>query len=224
MKKLAGFAIRYLYALVSALYLFTIGIFSSRHRGLIDTIYRHFGYVPPLSTATTGHVPQVDVREVIDEHATFQLREPIGVDAGNPSLLEIMIINKLIRSHQPSAIFEIGTFTGRTTLNMAANCAAQSRVYTLDLHPELSDDVSPVPSKTRTRMGVELVGSKYRGTDCEAKITQLYGDSATFDFSPYFNSIDFIFIDGAHSYNYVLGDSETALRLLRNGKGDHTVA
>ena len=31
------------------------------------------------------------------------------------------------------AIFEIGTFDGRTTLNLALNCAPEGKVYTLDL-------------------------------------------------------------------------------------------
>jgi hypothetical protein len=50
------------------------------------------------------------------------------------------------------------------------------------------------------------------------KICQLYGDSATFDFTPFFG-MDFIFIDGSHSYEYVLNDSRKAIQLLREGKG-----
>jgi predicted O-methyltransferase YrrM len=42
-------------------------------------------------------------------------------------------------------------------------------------------------------------------------------DSAAFDPKPYENSMDFIFIDGAHSYEYVLNDSEKAWAMLRPG-------
>ena len=31
--------------------------------------------------------------------------------------------------------------------------------------------------------------------------------------------MDFIFVDGSHSYDYVLNDSRKALSLLRGGKG-----
>ncbi len=31
--------------------------------------------------------------------------------------------------------------------------------------------------------------------------------------------IEFIFIDGSHSYEYLLNDSKQVLKLLRNGKG-----
>jgi predicted O-methyltransferase YrrM len=40
-----------------------------------------------------------------------------------------------------------------------------------------------------------------------------------FDFSLYYNSIDFIFIDGAHTYKHTLSDSANALKMLRNGCG-----
>jgi hypothetical protein len=31
--------------------------------------------------------------------------------------------------------------------------------------------------------------------------------------------VDFVFVDGSHSYEYVLNDSRHALKLIRNGKG-----
>jgi hypothetical protein len=58
-------------------------------------------------------------------------------------------------------------------------------------------------------------GLRFRGTDVEDKILQLYGDSATFDYRPYLGKVDFVFIDGSHSYHYVLHDSWTALELVR---------
>ena len=51
------------------------------------------------------------------------------------------------------------------------------------------------------------------------RIVQLYGDTATFDFSPYYNAIDLVFVDGAHSYEYVVNDSIIAERLLSNKRG-----
>jgi len=41
------------------------------------------------------------------------------------------------------------------------------------------------------------------------------GDSASFDWAPYEGTLDFIFIDGAHSQEYVLSDSRQAFRLLK---------
>jgi hypothetical protein len=39
------------------------------------------------------------------------------------------------------------------------------------------------------------------------RIHCLYGDSATFDFSPFLGKVDLLFIDGAHSYEYVRNDT-----------------
>ena len=36
----------------------------------------------------------------------------------------------------------------------------------------------------------------------------------SFDFSPYYGKIDFVFIDANHSYAYVRSDTENALRTL----------
>jgi hypothetical protein len=106
---------------------------------------------------------------------------------------------------------------------MASNCSHEAKVYTLDLPKDklYSTKLPIVPGDKGDKMFIdkEISGSRYLGKDCERKIIQLYGDSATFDFSPFFNMMDFIFIDGSHSYEYVLNDSKQALKLLRNGKG-----
>jgi hypothetical protein len=48
-------------------------------------------------------------------------------------------------------------------------------------------------------------------------IVQLYGDSGTFDFSPYYGNVDFMFIDGSHAYDYVKNDTLAALKMVRVG-------
>ncbi|PYV08493.1 MAG: hypothetical protein DMG07_25655, partial [Acidobacteria bacterium] len=118
-------------------------------------------------------------------------------------------------------LFEIGTFDGRTTLNLAANSGPDSLVYTLDL-PEsamgrtrlaLSEGDRPYIKKGR-------IGRRFAGTALEKKIVSLEGDSASFAFERFFDRIDFVFVDGAHSYDYVWNDSRVAFKLLR---GDHVL-
>ena len=48
-------------------------------------------------------------------------------------------------------------------------------------------------------------------------VQQHFGDSATFDFSPFEGSCDLVFVDGAHTADYVEIDTRTALRLVRPG-------
>ena len=47
----------------------------------------------------------------------------------------------------------------------------------------------------------------------------LLGDSADFDFTPYENRMDMVFVDGSHAYSYVVNDTHVARRLLRDGRG-----
>jgi predicted O-methyltransferase YrrM len=141
-------------------------------------------------------------------------------EEGSLATVEVVFINKIIKSLNPKRLFEIGTFNGRLTVNLAANSAADAKVYTLDLpRDKLVSTKLPIVAGDRKFINKKVIGSRYVGTDYGKKIIQLYGDSATFDFSPYYNSIDFVIIDGSHSYKYVLNDSKIAIKLLRNGKG-----
>jgi hypothetical protein len=81
-------------------------------------------------------------------------------------------------------------------------------------------DAAGLPLALHDRKYVDKAdsGVRFHGTDVAHKIVQLYGDSATFDYRPYLGTVDFLFIDGSHSYHYVLNDSWAALRLVR-GRG-----
>jgi predicted O-methyltransferase YrrM len=131
---------------------------------------------------------------------------------------EQWVLALLVRYLAPKSAFEIGTFTGASTMIIAQNAARTARIHTLDLppgHKELAlaaDDNDP-PEHSDAR-----IGERFRGTPHETKIQQHYGDSHSFDYTPYARSIDFVFVDGSHSYEYVLSDSDAALRML-SGSG-----
>jgi len=166
-----------------------------------------------------GTIPQVEISDIVSEDFTIRIREQDVVD-GNISVPELSVILKLIKLHNPIKLFEIGTFDGRTTLNMAINSSPKAIVYTLDLpRDKLDSTMLPIAQDDRKYIDKEESGTRFLGKKCNRKIVQLYGDSATFDFRPYFNTIDFIFIDGSHSYGYIMNDSKLAVKLLRNGKG-----
>jgi predicted O-methyltransferase YrrM len=218
MKRAFGFIKRYFYAGASCLYLFTIGLFATRNRMLISSICEHFGY----STSARAQAPEIELSEILSDSVPIQLHGLNYVD-GNVTLIELMVITNLIQQYQPKRLFEIGTFDGRTTLNMAANCSPESKVYTLDLpKADLSSTGLTLDAGDAAYINKELSGERYSGTEYEGKITQLYGDSAKFDFSQWYGSIDFIFIDGSHAYDYVLNDTKEAFKLL-NPKGQKVI-
>ena len=111
--------------------------------------------------------------------------------------------------------FEIGTYRGRTTWTVAQH-NPQLHVYTLDLpSADAADDVAlELLPADRGLFRTWDRGIAFKGTPEETRIEQLFGDSANFDFSPYFGSMDLVFIDGSHSYSYVKNDTEAALKML----------
>ncbi len=133
-------------------------------------------------------------------------------------MLEVMVIAALAREAAPANAFEIGTFDGRTTLNIAANLKADGKVWTLDLPKaglgETEFELAPGESAFVDK---KESGAKFKGTIYSEQITQLYGDSASFDFSPFAKQMGLVFIDGSHAYEYVLRDSANAFRIAAPG-------
>lgn len=224
MSKLITFISQYLCGLACAVYLFTLGVFSGRNRGLIAKVCRHFGFfraaeVAPQADARALELPQVSIGDFCDEREPIHVLEPIG-RGGNVALEEIVAIARVMQAHKPQTVFEIGTFDGRTTLNIAANLADGGRVLTLDLpRDQVTSAAFDISDADAAFVEKDVSGARFLGTRYAPRIQQLFGDSATFDFSPYEGQVDMVFVDGAHTYEYVMSDTERALRLLRNGCG-----
>lgn len=149
-------------------------------------------------------LPHVPWTELVPD-LPIEVCEPnSGVD-GNMSGPDLSVLDRLVRHYDPRVLFEIGTFDGRTTLNLAAHASPQARVYTLDL-PPTAEDTTALPLSVHDCKYIDKPesGARFRGTDVASKIVQLYGDSATFDYGPYWRAVDFVLVDGSHSYYYVL--------------------
>ena len=118
-------------------------------------------------------------------------------------------------------MLEIGTFDGMTTLHLSMNADDYAKIYTLDLPREkINQTALRVKTGEKTFIDKDTPGRQFLKREEHAKrITQLLGDSAAFDFSFYESKLDFVFVDGSHSYEYVYNDTEVALKLMRDGKG-----
>ena len=209
-----SFISSYFFSLLSSLYLFSFGWLNRKNRTLIYQISENFG----LKTYSDNpSLPKVHALDVVGKLEKIDLFEPIGVD-GNVSTNELLVISSLIRKNGCKSIFEIGTFDGRTTLNMAANAPENAKVFTLDLpQNEMSSAKLEITKGDLPYIEKQASGLRFVGTEYADKISQLYGDSATFDFSPYHENIDFIFVDGSHSYSYVRSDTQHALKMCPDG-------
>ncbi len=119
-------------------------------------------------------------------------------------------------------MFEFGTCTGKTTYLWAVNSPPDARIATLTLPPEAADAI--VVARDDEARAVAIAAGEsvctdfvYSGTEAEAKVTQLFADSMAFDETPYVDTCDLVFVDGAHSYTYVVSDTRKALRMVRPG-------
>ncbi|MEA3207928.1 MAG: hypothetical protein QOE70_985 [Chthoniobacter sp.] len=210
------FVAEYLVALGAAAYLFTVGWLRRRHRTFIQGIAAYFGFRP---RHVARELPVTPLAGVLPSELAQTLVEPAAAD-GNVTFLELCVLNEIVRQRQPAGIFELGTFDGRTTLNLAANTPADTRLWTIDLPASAAGQTTfALSGGERILVEKEKSGARFERRPEGAKISQLYGDTATFDFSPYFGKMDFVFIDASHAYEYVLNDSRIALQLLRDGKG-----
>ena len=144
--------------------------------------------------------------------------EHIPSDVIGTPLEQLACLALIARATRPKNVFEIGTFRGRTALNFALNVPDDAKVYTLDLAPaNRGNAIGATNPADGTIIRESATGCEYHGTDVESKIVQLFGDSRTFDFTPYHRKMDIVHFDGAHDYEAVKRDSEEALRMLSPG-------
>ncbi len=181
-------------------------------RGLAQTFREKVDVQSPLPSQALG--------ELIDGEAEVILSDFEGRN-GNVSLYELLVISSIVHARQPQTTVEIGTFDGRTTLQIAKNSPADAHIYTLDLPPDPSCTERHI--ETEDVAYIEDAGKqvqrKYERKAIASKITQWLGDSASFEFENALDGrpIDFAFIDGSHSYEYIKNDTERILELMSPG-------
>ena len=170
-----------------------------------------------ISDLPITHIPLIDAKALLPNPPPVLVLEQDEAN-GNVTSFELLLISQWVAHQQARECFEIGTFDGRTTLNVAANLPADGHVYTLDLPAtDIDRTTHTIAPGDQSFIRKEQSGARFVGTAWESRITQLYGDSATFDYSPYEGKMDLVFVDGSHSYDYVKADTATALRLLKPG-------
>lgn len=145
-------------------------------------------------------------------HVAVSLHDYRYVDGDMP-VQEMLALCRILRYRRPQSVFEIGTFEGGTTLQMAANCEAQ--ILTLDLDPSRADQ--RVVTDPSLDVYPYTPGARFMGTPYASRITQLYGDSQCFDFGPYAQKMELVFVDACHHYEWVRKDSESALAMVAPG-------
>ena len=164
---------------------------------------------------TDYNIVTMPLDRFMPEHHRLHVDIVAGLD-DNCRMLpeELLVLCKITRDKDPQTIFEIGTFMGATTLRLAAN--SQADVYTLDLPPKGHPDFVPPPvDDPGLDVYPDSPGACFAETDYSGRIQQLYGNSQTFDYSPYLEKMDLVFVDGSHHFDLVLRDSMNAFKMLK---------
>lgn len=124
-------------------------------------------------------------------------------------LLWLACIAKSLRALR---IFEIGTLTGYTSLVLASN-VPQATVHTLDLPPGTAPEL-PIWGSDSCNFLPGDTPRAWHGRPEESRIILHLADSARFDFEPFRGMFDVVYVDGAHSWEYLAKDSDSAFTLV----------
>lgn len=152
------------------------------------------------------------LEEIYSFEVTFPPRKHL-MAPGTQTIDGLFFLVCLAKWLKAASVFEIGTFVGLTARTLATNLP-DAVIDTLDIPP----DDSP-----RFQTGDDDVhrGSEermlYRAMEGGGEVRQHWSDSATFDFSPWSGKVDLVYIDGAHSEEYVRSDTDNALRMVAPG-------
>lgn len=172
---------------------------------------------PTIDVLPIARVASIDLITEREAGAWSVTIRPFPRVTFSVTLEEATALGILMRRCKAKRAFEFGTHRGVSSSQLAANLPEDGRLFTLDL-PR---------SDTRTHFEVnnwaekEVAEFPVKGDlippELRERVTFLEQDSALFDPTPYAGSMDFVFVDAAHTIEYVTNDSEKAWVMLRPG-------
>lgn len=132
--------------------------------------------------------------------------EPMTFLDGGSLPTDLALLAGLAAGIKECKYFEIGTWRGES-----AACVSKSakECFTLCLTDK------DMEKRGIDKQVIEMHGMFSKGI---TNITQLKGDSGTFNFSSLNRKFDLIFIDGDHHYDYVLQDTKNIMKYLVHEK------
>jgi predicted O-methyltransferase YrrM len=160
--------------------------------------------------------PCIDYSDITGTSSRFKIQSFPNVGA-SISMLECAALAALIKKTNAMRVFEFGTYKGVSTTQLALNINDEGKVFTLDLpedHPQYALEIS---NELERHIAAESGKGILLPYDLLSRVEFLRADSATFDTTPYRETMDLVFVDGAHSYEYVKNDSEKGLEMLKKG-------
>ncbi len=182
---------------------------------LINPLAREKGQEPwddpradPRVWSLLANFTRIGLSEVIAARRSIIIDGSLSYVDGSLGLQDQVALMSLLRDREPDVVLEIGTYNGATTRLIALNLP-RAKIHTLDLPPDISSEElhqSKLPKDDFHLIGNRRVGEAIVSDPAITNVTQHFGDSATWDFSPV-QGFDFVFIDGSHTYQYIRSDT-----------------
>jgi len=156
---------------------------------------------------------------------TLVLVSPLtnGTYPGDSGVEKVALVSAIAKTSAALRMLEIGTCSGFMARHLVLNCGSKSRLWTIDL-PDAEADATAFPLRDDDRQlvrkeahGRGLAGWYAAAAPERNQIVQILCDSATYQYAEVEYSLDFAYIDGAHSYEYVVTDSVNVLQRMRPG-------
>lgn len=178
-------------------------------RDIYDTIVKNALY-GNMKTIARGYknINLITLDDFLDKYSLTIGKDEVNISTNKYNMTgsirpyETQTICTLAKAVKAKRIFEIGTYRGLTSKNMSYNIQDGGKIFSLCLPQEQCHF---------------NVGEYVKNDDKAKEIVELLsGDSQTYDFSPYYGSIDLMFVDGSHNYLHVLSDSENAIKCVKN--------
>ena len=178
-------------------------------------------YVAARDTPTDAlaRIPEVDLEEILGTRQPAIAMTVMPYENGILPNYDLMALLSILVAESPREVLEIGTFMGHTTRQMAENLPT-GKFHTVDLPEDFSPTRDPdqkLPKDDLHLIERRVVGREYKGRPCANRITQHFADTANWNFAEA-GQPTFFFIDGAHTYEYCLSDSEKCFQLA-GGRG-----
>ena len=162
-------------------------------------------------------LPTVDVNDLLPVGAPWEIKMLMFPKThASISLLEFTALLLLLKRAEARQVFEFGTFKGISITQFALNLPPGSTICTLDL-PDESLNTQFATDPEDAAIAVEAGKGSLVPAELRPRIQFLKSDSAKFDETVFAGKMDFVFVDGAHNFEYVKSDSEKGWRMLRSG-------
>ena len=190
----------------------------ARVRGYISYCMRKFDEIMGRGLPARDPIAFINGDSGSSSSSAAEIVLPLTADAdGSISMSELCILALVTKVLKPKAVFEFGTYKGRTTSMFILNVDHGASVTSLDLPQEAGlseaqrrEYIDTDAALVEHRHPAEFIYRLHLDTRCQL----LACSSLDFDPSPYAGTIELGFIDGAHALPFVQNDTRKMATMM----------